>query len=218
MRMTETGKIKRIEEPAAGEKFAEQFIRYAPRRVVLEPGQTQTVRLLVRKPGGLEAAEYRSHLLLRAIPKEAGLSIDQALSETQGVKVRLVPVYGLSIPVIVRHGRLSADVQLAALDFVDASRRGERPHVAMRIHRTGERSVYGDITVTFVPRGEPSEPIVVGRIAGLAVYTPNAIRKVMVPLHPPEGVTLERGRLEVMYRARASEGGAVLARAQVRVP
>ncbi|MFA5535426.1 MAG: hypothetical protein WDA19_13095, partial [Mariniphaga sp.] len=39
----------------------------------------------------------------------------------------------------------------------------------------------------------------VGTVRGIAVYTPNTIRKFTLPLTVPEGVDISRGKLTVRY-------------------
>ncbi len=219
MRMTEDGGFKEIDEPAPGEQFADRLIRYAPRQVVLAAGDSQAVRLLLRKPRALEPGEYRSHLLLRAIPsKNIGKSVEEPSSNDTGISVVLVPVYGVSIPVIVRHGDLTAKVSLTDLALAPASRQGEGDRLSFRINRDGDRSVLGDLTVTYFPNGGKADELVVAQVTRLAVYTPNASRTVMMPLHFPDGVTLGHGRLHVAFRETPKNGGALLGEAEIGVP
>ena len=83
-------------------------------------------------------------------------------------------------------------------------------------NRRGDRSVYGDVVVTFKPdAGEDTE---VGVVRGVAVFTPNFTRILQISLRPPNGVALRGGRLHVAYRERADEGSAVLAEAEIPVP
>ena len=219
MRMAENGGFKEIDEPAAGEQFADGLIRYAPRQVVLAPGDSQAVRLLLRKPRGLEPGEYRSHLLLRAIPsKNIGRSVEKPSGDDTGIRVVLVPIYGVSIPVIVRHGDLKAKVSLTDLALAPAGRQGEGDRLSFRINRDGDRSVLGDLTVTYFPNGGKADELVVAQVTRLAVYTPNASRTVMMPLRFPDGVTLGHGRLHVAFRETSKNGGALLGEAEIGVP
>jgi hypothetical protein len=106
----------------------------------------------------------------------------------------------VAIPVIVRHGELDASFSITDLRFLEGS--GEvPPQVELRIDRQGDRSIYGDVTVTHHPAGSGT-PTVLSRIQGLAVYTPNAARTLRLELHVPDAVTLESGRLEVTFRER----------------
>ncbi len=219
MRMLENGGFKEIDEPAPGEQFADGLIRYAPRQVVLAPGDSQAVRLMLRKPRGLEPGEYRSHLLLRAIPSQnIGKSVEERSSDDTGIRVRLVPIFGVSIPVIVRHGKLTAKVSLTDLALASAGRQGEGDRLSFRINRDGDRSVLGDLTVTYFPNGGKADELVVARVTRLAVYTPNASRTVIMPLRFPDGVTLGRGRLHVAFRDIPKNGGALLTEAEIGVP
>ena len=115
LRMTETGDLKEIETAEAGDRFADDLIRYSPRQVTLDPNVAQTIRLQVRKPEGLADGEYR-HLLF-AVPPESSqpeTSVEASEKKT-GYSIRLTPIYGVSIPVIVRSGATKVKASLADL-------------------------------------------------------------------------------------------------------
>ena len=71
----------------------------------LPPNQPQSIRVNARAPQGLADGEYRVHMLFRAIPDPKPVT-DTA--PKQGVSFQLTPVYGVTIPVIVRLGNLEA--------------------------------------------------------------------------------------------------------------
>ena len=213
-RMDEQGQMGALEAAGPGERFADDMLRYSPRRVVLAPGASQVVRVMVNKPVELPAGEYRSHLLFAQQPV-AGQNLDEPGDDRpdKGIGVALNALVGVSIPVIVRHGDTSAQV---ALDHVEYSAGTPAGHVSMEIHRNGTRSVYGDIVVEFTPQG--GQAVAVARAGGVAVYTPNVLRRARLPLHPPEGTALKDGTLTVTYRERPQDGGKVLAQASVPLP
>ena len=202
MRMSESGQLQVAPEPAHGERPAADLIRFAPRRVVLEPGAVQTVRLQVRKPAELDTGEYRSHLVFRVIPPEdTGTSVEPA--SDAAFAVRLTPVYSVAIPVIVHHGELSGTVAVSSVDV-----RWDEKQARFRLERSGSRSFYGDLTATL--HGPGGETVVVARAKGLAVYTPNTYRDVTLPLELPQ----ERprsGRLEIAFSASAEADDGLLA-------
>lgn len=216
MAMDESGNLTEVKEPTPGQMFAEDLFRYSPRQVTLQPGQAQAVRFLLRKPTDLPDGEYRSHILMRAIPKEGGESIEKP-ETTDGVQIRLIPIYGLTIPIIVRQGDLKASVVLADLAVAPADDKNAAPRLTFRIQRTGERSAFGDLTATFTPAGGGGS-VVVGQIMRLAVYTPNPARVVEIILRVPDGVTLGKGSLHVGYNATEEEGGALLAEQTLTLP
>ena len=69
-RMLESGQIVDAVDAWPGERFASELMRYSPRRVVLKPGSSQTVRVMLRNPseGRLEHGEYRTHLVFQSVP------------------------------------------------------------------------------------------------------------------------------------------------------
>lgn len=218
LRMLENGEMKEIENPEEGAPWSDHLVRYAPRQVTLEPNVSQVVRLQLRLPASLSDGEYRSHLLFRAVPREEAVperSIERpAGDDATGFSVRLTPIYGVSIPLIVRHGQTAATAALRNLSFQPA--RGEEPATATcELARTGNQSLYGNVTVTFFLSS--GAPRVVGMMYGVAVYTPLAQRALRIPLQPPPGLALAGGRLEVSF-ARSEQNGERLASATLPLP
>lgn len=215
-RMTAEGGYVDVPENEEG-MFADPYIRFSPRQVTLPPGKSQTVRLMLRKPGDLAQGEYRSHMLFQSIPDAAATSIEsQVKEEKDGVTVRLIPILGISIPVIVRQGKLEAEVTLAQLAYQPAA--GQDPAaLAMQFERTGSKSVYGDVIVKFRSRANGKE-FVVGMAKGVAVLMPNTSRSLVLRLQAPQGVELHDGELVVEYRQSESEGGKLLASSRTPLP
>jgi hypothetical protein len=216
--MTDSGELKEIEKPEPGAPFADELVRFSPRQVTLAPNASQIVRLQARLPADLPDGEYRSHLLFRAVPKEdvaPGRQIENKAEGKSGeVSVQLIPVYGVSIPLIVRHGHTTANASVVDLAFEPAAGT-EAPTLRCRLTRAGNQSVYGNISVTFRPaKGSPQ---VVGTLNGIAVYPPLAARSVRIPLQLPPGLALAGGRLEVAL-SKPEQGGERLAEAAVAVP
>jgi hypothetical protein len=215
MRMTETGAFQEIPEadPAEGKNFAEGLFRYAPRQITLEPGESQLIRVAARKPAGLAAGEYRSHLLIRAIPESgAGQSIEKKPGE--GLEISLAVIPGVALPIIVRHGELSAQASISDIAISPASA-GDQPKLDFRLNRTGNASLYGDLSATyFAP--DSDEGVLIGEVNQLAVYTPNSHRLVTMQLILPEGLQLKSGgRITVGYRTPPKEGGKTIAAAEI---
>jgi len=216
-RMTETGRIVAIEQSKPGEIFADQMIRYAPRQVTLSPGQSQVIRLMVRKPANLPDGEYRSHLLFQGIPQDSGKSIQsQSAGKSNTLNVEIIPVLGVSIPVIVRQGKTQATVTLENLQLENRSKDGTKASLVFRAKRSGSQSIYGDFTVFFTP-DKGGKKVVVSRINGLAIYTPNVERIVSLQLKGPDNVKLDSGTIEVVYNEPESAGQKELARATARI-
>lgn len=200
-RMTPEGEIIEIplENASDSENAALGMITYAPRKVVLAPNQPQSIRIGIRPPAGLPDGEYRVHMLFRAIPETVSVT---APVETNGVSIALTPIYGITIPIIVRQGKLQAT---AALSDVHVEKTAEGPVLTMNLSRTGDRSVYGQIRIMKPGRSEP-----VMQFNGLAVYPEIAGRAIKIPLSP-EALNALAGPIEVQFLEDRGDGALVKA-------
>lgn len=212
-RMTEGGQFETIDTPAPGEQFAEPMLRFSPRQITLQPGTSQTVRVMLRRPADLAEGEYRSHLQFERLPDaDTNAGLDKQ-ADSKGIGVVLNTLVGASIPVIVRQGHTDVTVRMTGLAL---RQEAGSPVLALQFEREGNSSVYGDLDVDFTPRG--GKPRALAQVGGIAVYTPNALRKAVVQLNVPAGTTLSHGTLEVSYRDRPEAGGKVLAQATLELP
>ncbi|WP_257309019.1 fimbrial biogenesis chaperone [Geothrix fuzhouensis] len=208
MEMDEMGGIKELPFDAGTENLRSLF-RFSPRQVTLDPRESQTVRLQVRKPAQLPEGEYRLHMTFRAVPSEAPVS--QAVTEApKGIAIKLTPVYGIAIPLIVRHGKTSASVSITAPTF-DV----KNGVLRFRLERSGNQSVYGDLKATLLPAVGPAEVLV--EASGLAVYTPNSNRVVSLPIR--KGRSIPPGsRIRIAYSQPVLEGGRLFAETVMTTP
>ena len=172
-RMTPDGGLVDVTEPTAQDLQAQEMIVYAPRRVTLAPRQPQSIRIAARAPQGLADGEYRVHLLFRAIPPPTPVSLKPAAA-SKGLSFALTPVYGVTIPVIVRLGNLQAKAGIAN---VHLDKKDGKAAVALDLSRSGARSTFGEVRV-FKPGVK--DPIAIQR--AVAVYTELTGRTVTIPL------------------------------------
>lgn len=216
-RMSETGEFTVVDSPAPGEQFADGLLRYSPRQVVLAPGAGQAVRLMLRKPASLAPGEYRSHLMFEKVPESQGATSIETQGSPAGDEfaIKLTALIGASIPIIVRHGDTAATVTLSHL-ALQKSAPDQAPVLALQMERSGNRSVYGDLAVSFTPHGGAEQ--VIGKVGGIAVYTPNHLRRAKLALQVPPGLVLAHGSLRVTYRERPDNGGKLLAEAALVLP
>jgi hypothetical protein len=201
--MTENGDFETVSESEAG-LFSDPMIRYSPRQVTLPPGQSQVIRLLLRKPGNLDEGEYRSHMLFQALPSAASTSVENAAAgNAEGITIELIPIVGVSIPIIVRHGEMLNAVKLSNATIIPAAESTGKPLISVDIHRDGSSSAYGDLRVTFTPNG--GAPVVVAQANSIAVYANINRRQFSMPLSLPVDVNLERGVLDLAFIEAGAE-------------
>ena len=213
-RMTEEGAFEEITEPDPGQFFADNHLRFFPRSVTLAPNEAQTVRMQVVGRERLDPGEYRSHVYFRAVPNQVALGEEDPNRDTTSVSVRLIPIFGITIPVIIRVGEPTTEVYISDM-VLDKPEEGS-PQLQMTFNRSGNMSVYGDLNVTHVS-AEGTETIV-GVVNGIAVYTPNALRRFRLELNPPEGVSLDSGKLLITYNAQSDVKPETYASAQLELP
>jgi P pilus assembly chaperone PapD len=197
IRMKEDGGFETITEPDPGQRFADRFVRFFPRSVTLGPNEAQVVKVQLVRRNELTDGEYRSHFYFRSIPKVTPLGEEEPDRDTTTISVRLTPVFGITIPLIIRSGESSTRISLSDLSFEMGS--DNNPNISIVFNRTGNMSVYGDLTVDHISTdGKISR---VGIANGIAVYTPNTVRKVRFNLNNIAGVDFRAGTLRVIYSA-----------------
>lgn len=208
-RMTGAGGLLEIEETDANaaERAALEMISFSPRRVTLPPNQPQVIRVGVRLPEGIAPGEYRAHMLFRAIPDTVAATAP-ASGNAGGVNIALTPIYGITIPIIVRVGELSATAQIGKAWIGDED---GQPHFTFDLARSGNRSVYGDIEVT---RPGVKDPLFLAR--GIAVYPEVTDRRVAIPV-PPEVAAALKGPVRIRYTEDRELGGGTIAETSLTV-
>ena len=197
IRMKEDGVFETVTEPDPGQQFADKNIRFFPRSVTLGPNEAQVVKVQVIKANELAPGEYRSHFYFRAVPKAKPLGEAEPVSDTTTISVKLTPVFGITIPVIIRVGDNATKVTLTDLTFLTVN--DTIPRVGMTFNRTGNMSVYGDISVDYVSTS--GKITRVGVANGIAVYTPNSIRRFQFNLNKVPGIDFKSGTLRIIYSA-----------------
>lgn len=202
-RMNPDGTVEDVnpENANAKEQAVLAMLTYAPRRVVLPPNQPQAIRIGARFAADLPDGEYRAHMLFRAIP-DAKPPVEANPGQT-GVSIALTPIYGVSIPVIVRKGALKAS---AAISAVQMKQTADGPALALTLARSGERSTYGRIRVS---KGGKT----LYEAAGIAVYPEVAHRSIALPVPPLVAPTLV-GAVKVEYLEDTAVGGGLIAETQ----
>lgn len=212
-RMNLDGSMEEVTEAIDDELFAKDFIRYSPRRIVLKPGERQTVRVSARLNGDMAEGEYRSHLRLQGAPLSAGRTLQSATSTDSGdLSIQLIARLSITISVIMRLGQLDADVDIESINLQENDAEDETLLVA-RMTRTGSRSTYGDIKI-YAP--DQVEPVYFAR--GIALYTPNTERDLILPLPSELRAALTGKDIRIEYVSSDPQAPGVIANLTTRLP
>jgi P pilus assembly chaperone PapD len=211
IRMKEDGGFETITEPDPDQRFADRYIRFFPRSVTLGPNEAQVVKIQLIRSNELEPGEYRSHFYFRSIPKMSTLGEKEKAKDTTTISVMLTPVFGITIPAIIRVGESTAKVTFSDLGFEMAN--DTIPKFSLVFNRSGNMSVFGDLTVDHIStQGKITR---VGMANGVAVYTPNTKRWFQFNLNKVPGVDFRTGTLRVIYTASSDVKPVRLAEAEL---
>lgn len=216
--MTPDGALVSTEQAPAAQKArlksATDWIRYSPRQVTLGPQEAQTIRLQARRPADAPAGEYRTHFSVTAVPPaDTGLDIEDAAAAeaSQQLRIRLTPVYGIMIPVIVRTGELPADASISDVKLIQE---GSRKGISLALNRSGERSLYGGLEVFLLGSGQPKK---IAQIRGVGVYPELDSRRIALPVEASAAIA-SGSKVRIVYTDDELNPGKVLAQTEVTLP
>lgn len=211
--MREDGSFVTVEEPDSGQMFADPYLRIFPREVTLAPGEPQVIMLQCRRTSDMADGEYRSHLYFRAESSYKPLGQSDPGEDSTQLSVQLIPVFGLSIPVIIRSGEVNVTIALTSLKL--ESQQDASQGLRFTITRTGNVSTYGDITVEYVPAQGKSYEI--GAVKGVGVYTSITKRDITIKLNNTTGKPLKNGKLIVRYSSAEDAKKEIYAEAEIEI-
>lgn len=197
-RMNENGSFSIITTPDAGQNFSDSHLRIYPRRITLIPGEGQAVMLQRKRNRSLPEGEYRSHLYFRAEKKSIPLANrDDQSEDTAAVGVSITPVFGTTIPIIIRSGTLDVVSTLSDLKIV----KSKNPKITFTANRIGNISTFGDFTVEYIPK--KGKPYSVGIQRGVAIYTTIEKRFISINLITTKSnFNFNEGSIKVSYTSR----------------
>lgn len=226
--MTPDGQVRAVSDPevkATAGPFiaklpsAQPLLTYTPRRVTLQPGQSQVVRIQVRRPTDAIAPEYHTHLTVATLPPEnAGETADQAAAPEPGALVaKLNTLFSISIAVIVRNGAIDVQGGLDKPTYaIRPSADGKAPATAvlsLDLLRKGADSLYGDVEVRDAKAARNAP--VLGAVRGVGVYTEVERRAVDIPL---SRVPAKGDQLQITFKDDDTKPGTALATMVFTVP
>lgn len=130
---------------------SKKMLRFMPRRVVLEPGQRQVVRVMARRPADLPDGDYHTHLLFEE--EQPSLHAAEASGKEGGFKLDVGAIYSVAVPVVVRAGKLESSMELLRTELKPASDKAPA-HLLAAFKRHGNAEASGFLTVTAAKGGQ----------------------------------------------------------------
>ncbi len=208
-KMLQDGSFVQLEKPDTS-NCADKFLRLFPRKVILSPKESQTIRLQLRKPSGLKEGEYRSHIYFRAEKEKTPLGMKDLQIDSTKMAISITPIFGISIPVIVRNGTVSNTLSLSDVSLENVNDTISKLKVS--INREGNKSAYGNMRIEYhTSKGKNSD---VGFANGIGVYTEIPKRDFALYIKNTESMKIDGGKLIIRYMAPNEDGGKELCRSE----
>jgi P pilus assembly chaperone PapD len=131
-----------VDTAAFGEPSLTSFLRVFPRRLVLEPGQRQVVRVMVSMPAGTADGEYWGRVLVKARGGEP------PIEQSQGnVRMQLSLETTFATAVFFRKGEVKTGVEVSS---ATAHRMGDSVQFTLDLKRAGNSAFLGRIRAELV--------------------------------------------------------------------
>jgi hypothetical protein len=207
--MNTEGKFDEVPMDSA-HNSAQKIVKFFPKQVTLAPGSSQAIRVQVNKPQGLEKGEYRSHIYFRGIGRVKAIDAKQE-DTISAIAVSLRPIFGISIPAIVRNGTTAATASISNLRIA----KDTNGSLALAtLNRSGDESLYGGVRLVHID--DEGNESVLSVVKGLSVYLPNASRPITVRIPSDAKVDLKKGKLRMEYQTQTdSEKERLLAQSEL---
>lgn len=210
--MNENGGIKIRDDGTTDEFSAQKLISLSPRSMTLRPDDDQSIRILIKNDKDLPDGEYRSHLQVRMT--ESDLDPQTGAPSQKGVGIEMKPKMTTVIPVIIRKGATSFNVQIDSAQLGSYQKDGKaEPKLTVNMNFSGNRSVLGDLKVDYKDVGGKETPLAFFR--GIAIYRGVPKRLQEVPLSVPSGIDLHKGKILVSFLSQEKEGGKALSSKEI---
>jgi len=125
------------------------MVQFSPKRATLAPQEWQTVRVMVRKPKDLPEGEYRAQLKVSPVPGE---KTPNPQGNSENIAINIDIVFHVSIPIIIRHGKLDAALMPLAPRLIT---KDQGHFLETKIERSSAASVFADVKAFFTPLDKP---------------------------------------------------------------
>ncbi|CAN5828411.1 hypothetical protein BH23GEM8_BH23GEM8_05500 [soil metagenome] len=131
--------VQLLDEAPAGEPSAAEWMRVFPRRLILQPGQRQVIRVMVQPPADLPDGEYWARII---ISSRGG---QPPIEQTDGnVSLQLNVETVLVMAANYRQGAVSAGVEITG---ASAQRTEDGVSLELDMQRTGNAAALGRVLV-----------------------------------------------------------------------
>jgi fimbrial chaperone protein len=179
---------------------ASDFIRFTPRRITLQPGENQRVKLMLRRTSNSQNQDYRSHLKFTVIPNAVLQdNSNEESNSAQGPSIKLNLFLNYSIPIIIKNESSAQNVTFSNLEFAQKPASSSKPALTFVLNKTSSGSSFGDITLLFKALNS-KDFIPVGYSNNVALHHETTILNGQVGWS--ESIAVQPGELKIIYKGK----------------
>jgi|GEM_PF-6519506 len=180
--------------------FADDMLIFSPRSIILEPRESQLIRMQFRSPNDISDGEYRSHLSIRQIRAITEDKVSDENGDSVSTSVSIMPLFGVTIPVIIRKGDTYAKVQITEVSITIPTVDKKKNLLTFNAIREGNQSISGSVLISKRPHSFRQEDIV-AQIHNVNVLYPSKLRTVVVNI-PDSVLENFKGLVYISYYNR----------------
>lgn len=168
------GSVKPATKLPARFPTARPYVRFSPSQVRLNPGESQNIRVLLKRANTIPVGELRVHVSMKQIPDAASFT-NLAGKNEKIIKAKYAIGQAVAIPLIIRRGETSAKGAINAASRTPSG-------VKVVLGRAGTQSLYTNIEVY---ASKVANNNLIGTVKGVGVPVPNRQRAVSVNIKKP---------------------------------
>lgn len=183
---------------------AKSFIRFSPRRVTLQGGEDQYIRVMARFPKKLEDGGYHVHVEFDEVEGAFTRKAKEGDANNKA-SFEIASSYSVAIPIFAEKGRTEANADLisATPKVKKNSNKGE---VNVKIKRVGNATSYNLVKIHYIDKS--GKPHIASTPAKIPVYREADEIDRRFVLNLPEGVRFNGGELKVsLYPINSKDEG-----------
>lgn len=194
-------------DKSASKFSASDYIQHSPKKVTIEPGKYQKIKLRLRLPRELADGEYRSHLMMRVVNDVKKIDLND---NTEGKTMRIVPLLSFSIPIMVRKGNFDSEAKINSIKVTNNEK--NKKQLQVNLAHTGKFSTYGNLIAYAKVGNKPA--VKIGETHNIALFRETQNRIVNIPLQVDN--IPNDAAIQVIYQGEDEFEGQILGKAAIR--
>ncbi len=194
---------------------ASDFVRFTPRRITLQPGENQRIKLLLRRTSNSQNKDYRSHLKFTVIPNSVLQdNLNKENDDADGTSIKLNLFLNYSIPVVIKNQTSDQNVKFSNLEFIKKSDPIRDATLTFALTKTSSGSAFGDITLLFKAL-DGNEFVPVGYNNNVSMYHESTT--INTDIMWTEPLAIQAGMLKVIYKGKQETADIIYHEASLQI-